>query len=354
MIKLPDLRDILRDIFGSVISHDMAMDLGTASTLVYVAGKGIVLNQPSVVAIEKKTGMPIAVGNEAKKMLGRTPDEIRAIRPMKDGVIADFEICEEMIRAFFKMAQKRRTLIRPRVIICVPSGITEVEKRAVRDSAEHAGAREVFLIAEPIAAAIGVGLPVDSAMGSMVIDIGGGTTEIAVIALSGIVRNTSIRIAGDEMDEAILEYLRKTHNLLIGEQTAEEIKIRIGSAFPVEESKEMEVKGRDVVQGIPRAIKIKSEEIREALREPVSQIVLAVKKALEQTPPELAADIVDAGITMTGGGSLLKGLDALLREETNLPIKLAVETQQCIVLGAGKVLESPADYEKVLMQSRKE
>ncbi|MBI5805108.1 MAG: rod shape-determining protein [bacterium] len=354
MIKLPDLRDILSDIFGSVISHDMAMDLGTASTLVYVAGKGIVLNQPSVVAIEKKTGMPIAVGNEAKKMLGRTPDEIRAIRPMKDGVIADFEICEEMIRAFFKMAQKRRTLIRPRVIICVPSGITEVEKRAVRDSAEHAGAREVFLIAEPIAAAIGVGLPVDSAMGSMVIDIGGGTTEIAVIALSGIVRNTSIRIAGDEMDEAILEYLRKTHNLLIGEQTAEEIKIRIGSAFPVEESKEMEVKGRDVVQGIPRAIKIKSEEIREALREPVSQIVLAVKKALEQTPPELAADIVDAGITMTGGGSLLKGLDALLREETNLPIKLAVETQQCIVLGAGKVLESPADYEKVLMQSRKE
>jgi len=354
MIKLPDLRNILRDIFGSVISHDMAMDLGTASTLVYVAGKGIVLNQPSVVAIEKKTGMPIAVGNEAKKMLGRTPDEIRAIRPMKDGVIADFEICEEMIRAFFKMAQKRRTLIRPRVIICVPSGITEVEKRAVRDSAEHAGAREVFLIAEPISAAIGVGLPVDSAMGSMVIDIGGGTTEIAVIALSGIVRNTSIRIAGDEMDEAILEYLRKTHNLLIGEQTAEEIKIRIGSAFPVEESKEMEVKGRDVVQGIPRAIKIKSEEIREALREPVSQIVLAVKKALEQTPPELAADIVDAGITMTGGGSLLKGLDALLREETNLPIKLAVETQQCIVLGAGKVLESPADYEKVLMQSRKE
>jgi rod shape-determining protein MreB len=354
MIKLPDLRDILRDIFGSVISHDMAMDLGTASTLVYVAGKGIVLNQPSVVAIEKKTGMPIAVGNEAKKMLGRTPDEIRAIRPMKDGVIADFEICEEMIRAFFKMAQKRRTLIRPRVIICVPSGITEVEKRAVRDSAEHAGAREVFLIAEPIAAAIGVGLPVDSAMGSMVIDIGGGTTEIAVIALSGIVRNTSIRIAGDEMDEAILEYLRKTHNLLIGEQTAEEIKIRIGSAFPVEESKEMEVKGRDVVQGIPRAIKIKSEEIREALREPVSQIVLAVKKALEQTPPELAADIVDAGITMTGGGSLLKGLDALLREETNLPIKLALETQQCIVMGAGKVLESPSDYEKVLMQSRKE
>jgi rod shape-determining protein MreB len=354
MIKLPNLRDILRDIFGSVISHDMAMDLGTASTLVYVAGKGIVLNQPSVVAIEKKTGMPIAVGAEAKKMLGRTPDEIRAIRPMKDGVIADFEICEEMIRAFFKMAQKRRTLIRPRVIICVPSGITEVEKRAVRDSAEHAGAREVFLIAEPIAAAIGVGLPVDSAMGSMVIDIGGGTTEIAVIALSGIVRNTSIRIAGDEMDEAILEYLRKTHNLLIGEQTAEEIKIRIGSAFPVEESKEMEVKGRDVVQGIPRAIKIKSEEIREALREPVSQIVLAVKKALEQTPPELAADIVDAGITMTGGGSMLKGLDALLREETNLPIKLAPDTQECIVLGAGKVLESPADYEKVLMQSRKE
>lgn len=344
----------LKDFFSGVISHDMAVDLGTASTLVYVEGKGIVLHQPSVVAIEKKTGVPIAVGEEAKRMLGRTPDEIKAIRPMKDGVIADFEICEEMLRAFIKMAQKRRTIVRPRIIICVPSGITEVEKRAVRDSAEHAGAREVFLIAEPIAAAIGVGLPVDAAIGSMVIDIGGGTTEIAVIALSGIVSNTSIRIAGDEMDDAIIEYLRKNYSVLIGEQTAEDIKIRIGSAFPVEESREMEVKGRDLVSGIPRAIKIRSEEIREALREPVNAIVVAVKRALEQTPPELAADIVDTGIVMTGGGSLLKGLDALLREETNLSIRVAENPRECIVLGAGKVLENPEGHEKVLMQSRKE
>ena len=350
MIKWTDLKDF----FSGVISHDMAVDLGTASTLVYVEGKGIVLHQPSVVAIEKKTGVAIAVGDEAKRMLGRTPDEIKAIRPMKDGVIADFEICEEMLRAFIKMAQKRRTIVRPRVIICVPSGITEVEKRAVRDSAEHAGAREVYLIAEPISAAIGVGLPVDAAIGSMVIDIGGGTTEIAVIALSGIVSNTSIRIAGDEMDEAIIEYLRKNYSVLIGEQTAEEIKIRIGSAFPVEESREMEVKGRDLVSGIPRAIKIRSEEIREALREPVNAIVVAVKRALEQTPPELAADIVDAGIVMTGGGSLLRGLDALLREETNLPITVADNPRECIVLGAGKVLENPERHRKVLIQSRKE
>ncbi|HTY08721.1 MAG TPA: rod shape-determining protein [Candidatus Edwardsbacteria bacterium] len=350
MIKWTDLKDF----FSGIISHDMAVDLGTASTLVYVEGKGIVLHQPSVVAIEKKTGVAIAVGDEAKRMLGRTPDEIKAIRPMKDGVIADFEICEEMLRAFIKMAQKRRTIVRPRVIICVPSGITEVEKRAVRDSAEHAGAREVYLIAEPISAAIGVGLPVDSAIGSMVIDIGGGTTEIAVIALSGIVSNTSIRIAGDEMDEAIIEYLRKNYSVLIGEQTAEEIKIRIGSAFPVEESREMEVKGRDLVSGIPRAIKIRSEEIREALREPVNAIVVAVKRALEQTPPELAADIVDAGIVMTGGGSLLKGLDALLREETNLPITVADNPRECIVLGAGKVLENADQHQKVLIQSRKE
>jgi rod shape-determining protein MreB len=332
----------------------MAVDLGTASTLVYVQGKGIVLHQPSVVAIEKKTGMAIAVGDEAKKMLGRTPDEIKAIRPMKDGVIADFEICEEMLRAFIKMAQKRRSIVKPRVIVCVPSGITEVEKRAVRDSAEHAGAREVYLVAEPIAAAIGVGLPVSSPIGSMVIDIGGGTTEIAVIALSGIVSNTSIRTAGDEMDEAIVEYLRKSYSVLIGEQTAEDIKIKIGSAFPVEESREMEVKGRDLVSGIPRAVKVRSEEIREALREPINLIVLAVKKALEQTPPELAADIVDAGIVMTGGGSLLKGLDALLREETNLPIKVADNPRECIVLGAGRILESQDNFDNVLMQSRRE
>ena len=347
-------------MFNSIyklFSRDLAIDLGTANTLIYIRGMGIVSNEPSVVAVQQEARggkRVLAVGKEAKEMLGRTPGNIVAIRPMKDGVIADFEICEEMLRAFIKMAQKRRTIVRPRVIICVPSGITEVEKRAVRDSAEHAGAREVYLIAEPISAAIGVGLPVDAAIGSMVIDIGGGTTEIAVIALSGIDSNTSIRIAGDEMDEAIIEYLRKNYSVLIGEQTAEEIKIRIGSAFPVEESREMEVKGRDLVSGIPRAIKIRSEEIREALREPVNAIVVAVKRALEQTPPELAADIVDAGIVMTGGGSLLRGLDALLREETNLPITVADNPRECIVLGAGKVLENPERHRKVLIQSRKE
>lgn len=350
MFKLPDLRDL----FAGIVSYDMSVDLGTSSTLVYVEDKGIVLNQPSVVAIDKKTGVAIAVGDEAKRMLGRTPEEIQAVRPMKDGVIADFEICEEMLRAFIKMAMKQRSLVKPRVIVCVPSGITEVEKRAVRDSAEHAGAREVFLLAEPIAAAIGVGLPVESAVGSMVIDIGGGTTEIAVIALSGIVSNTSIRTAGDEMDEAIVEYLRKTHSVLIGEQTAEEIKIRIGSAFPVEENKEMEVKGKDLVSGIPRSVKVRSDQIREALREPINLIVQAVKRALEQTPPELAADIVDNGIIMTGGGSLLKGLDALLREETNLPISVAENPRECIVMGAGRVLENAVRYEKVIMPSRKE
>ena len=344
----------LLQLFSGLFSNDMGMDLGTANTLVYIKGKGIVLNQPSVVALDKVTNKVYAVGADAKAMLGKTPDRIAAIRPMKDGVIADFEICEEMLRAFIKMAQKRRSIVKPRVIVCVPSGITEVEKRAVRDSAEHAGAREVYLVAEPIAAAIGVGLPVSSPIGSMVIDIGGGTTEIAVIALSGIVSNTSIRTAGDEMDEAIVEYLRKSYSVLIGEQTAEDIKIKIGSAFPVEESREMEVKGRDLVSGIPRAVKVRSEEIREALREPINLIVLAVKKALEQTPPELAADIVDAGIVMTGGGSLLKGLDALLREETNLPIKVADNPRECIVLGAGRILESQDNFDNVLMQSRRE
>jgi len=337
--------------FGGFISNDVAVDLGTATTLVYVKGKGIVLNEPSVVTIEKKTRKVIAVGNEAKKMLGRTPEEIEAIRPMKDGVIADFEVAEEMLRTFIGKVQRRRFLIRPRINVSVPSGITEVEKRAVRDSAAHAGAREVYLVPEPIAAAIGVGLPVEAPSGNMIIDIGGGTTEIAVIALNGIVSNNSIRVAGDEMDEAIVQYLRKTYNVLIGEQTAEQIKINIGSAFPLNKEEEMEVKGRDLVSGIPRAIKVKSGEIREALSESVGLIVHALKLALERTPPELAADIVDKGISMTGGGSLLRGLDALLREETNLPINLVENPLECVVLGAGKILDDLPRYEKVLIPS---
>ena len=341
----------LRRLFSGFLSNDVAVDLGTASTLVYVKGRGIVLNEPSVVALETKNRRVLAVGYEAKKMRGRTPDEIVAIRPMKDGVIADFEVCEEMLRAFIARAQRRRLFVRPRVIVCVPSGITEVEKRAVRDSAEHAGAREVYLVAEPIAAAIGVGLPVAEPSGNMIIDIGGGTTEIAVIALSGIVSNNSIRIAGDEMDEAIIEYLRKMYSLLIGEQTAEQIKITIGSAFPLAEEREMEVKGRDLVSGIPRAVKVKSSEIREALREPVGLIVGAVKRALEKTPPELASDIVDKGIFMTGGGSLLRGLNSLLQEETNLPVNVVENPIECVVLGSGKILEDPEDYEPVIMSS---
>jgi len=341
----------LRRLFSGFLSNDVAVDLGTASTLVYVKGRGIVLNEPSVVALETKNRRVLAVGYEAKKMRGRTPDDIVAIRPMKDGVIADFEVCEEMLRAFIARAQRRRLFVRPRVIVCVPSGITEVEKRAVRDSAEHAGAREVYLVAEPIAAAIGVGLPVAEPSGNMIIDIGGGTTEIAVIALSGIVSNNSIRIAGDEMDEAIIEYLRKMYSLLIGEQTAEQIKITIGSAFPLAEEREMEVKGRDLVSGIPRAVKVKSSEIREALREPVGLIVGAVKRALEKTPPELASDIVDKGIFMTGGGSLLRGLNSLLQEETNLPVNVVENPIECVVLGSGKILEDPEEYEPVIMSS---
>jgi rod shape-determining protein MreB len=341
----------LRRLFSGFLSNDVAVDLGTASTLVYVKGRGIVLNEPSVVALETKNRRVLAVGYEAKKMRGRTPDEIVAIRPMKDGVIADFEVCEEMLRAFIAKAQRRRLFVRPRVIVCVPSGITEVEKRAVRDSAEHAGAREVYLVAEPIAAAIGVGLPVAEPSGNMIIDIGGGTTEIAVIALSGIVSNNSIRIAGDEMDEAIIEYLRKTYSLLIGEQTAEQIKITIGSAFPLSEEREMEVKGRDLVSGIPRAVKVKSSEVREALREPVGLIVGAVKRALEKTPPELASDIVDKGIFMTGGGSLLRGLNSLLQEETNLPVNVVENPIECVVLGSGRILEDPEDFEPVIMSS---
>jgi rod shape-determining protein MreB len=336
---------------SNFLSNDVAIDLGTANTLVFVKGNGIVLDEPSVVAIDQATRKVYAVGKEAKAMLGKTPEHIVAIRPMKDGVIADFEITEMMLREFIKKSQKKKLFIRPRIVIAVPSGITEVEKRAVRDSAEHAGARDVYLIAEPIAAAIGVGLPVDKPSGNMIIDIGGGTTEIAVIALDGIVANSSIRVAGDEMDEALVQYVKRTYNLLIGEQTAEQVKVMIGSASKLENELEIEVKGRDLVAGIPKNLKLTSEEIREAMSEPLSQIVEALKIALEQTPPELAADIVDRGIVLTGGGSLLKGLDALLKEQTNLPINLVDDPLRCVVLGAGKVLDNVHLYDRILMRS---
>ncbi|HEX7079184.1 MAG TPA: rod shape-determining protein [Candidatus Eisenbacteria bacterium] len=332
-----------------VFSNDVAIDLGTANTLVYLRGKGIVLNEPSVVAVDRTTNKVIAVGKEAKSMLGRTPDEIVAVRPLKDGVIADFEKTEDLLREFIQKALRRRTWVRPRIIICVPSGITEVEKRAVQDSAQHAGAREVLLVPEPIAAAIGVGLPVGKPSGNMIIDIGGGTTEIAVMALNSIVNQQSIRVGGDEMDEAIVQYVKKAYNLLIGEQTAEQIKIKIGSAFRLEQEEEMEIKGRDLVAGIPKTMKISSVEVREALSEPLQQIVDALMQSLEKTPPELASDIVDRGIVMTGGGSLLRGIDMLLREATNLPITVAEDPLSCVVLGTGKILDDPTQYEKVLM-----
>ncbi|HKQ18843.1 MAG TPA: rod shape-determining protein [Candidatus Eisenbacteria bacterium] len=337
------------DQLMGVFSNDVAIDLGTANTLVYLRGKGIVLNEPSVVAVDRTTGKVIAVGKEAKSMLGRTPDEIVAVRPLKDGVIADFEKTEDLLREFIQKALRRRTWVRPRIIICVPSGITEVEKRAVQDSAQHAGAREVLLVPEPIAAAIGVGLPVGKPSGNMIIDIGGGTTEIAVMALNSIVNQQSIRVGGDEMDEAIVQYVKKAYNLLIGEQTAEQIKIKIGSAFRLEQEEEMEIKGRDLVAGIPKTMKISSVEVREALSEPLQQIVDALMQSLEKTPPELASDIVDRGIVMTGGGSLLRGIDMLLREATNLPITVAEDPLSCVVLGTGKILDDPTQYEKVLM-----
>ncbi len=334
----------------SYFTNDISIDLGTANTLIYVKGRGIVLNEPSVAAVDKATGKIFAVGTEAKSMLGRTPGEIEAIRPLKDGVIADFETTEALLRELIGKVMRRRFLVRPRIMVCVPSGITEVEKRAVRDSAAAAGGREVYLVAEPIAAAIGVGLPIAKPAGNMVIDIGGGTTEIAVIALSGIVNATSVRVGGDKLDESVIQYVKRTYNLLIGEQTSEQIKIRIGSAFEMGDNKTMEIKGRDLVAGVPKTIVIKAEEVREAMQEPIVAIVDALKRSLETTPPELAADIVDRGIVLTGGGALLRGLDALLREETNLPINMVEDPLTAVVLGTGKILDNPEDYEKVLMK----
>ncbi len=338
--------------FTERFSNDVAIDLGTSTTLIYVKGKGIQLYEPSIVAIDEINRNVVAVGSEAKRMLGRTPEGVKAIRPMKDGVIADFDTVELMLKSFIAMVQKKKLFVRPRVIICVPSGITEVEKRAVRDSVEATGAREIYLISEPIAAAIGVGLPVEAPTGNMVVDIGGGTTEIAVVALSGVVNVNSIRIAGDEMDEAIINYVKKNYNLIIGEQTAEIVKIKIGSAYATGKDEIMEIKGRDLVSGIPKTIKITGAKIREALEEPVTLIVEAVRLALEKTPPELAADIVDRGIYMAGGGSLLKGLDLLIAEETNLPVYVAENATDCVVLGAGKVLENINRNEKLLLKTK--
>jgi rod shape-determining protein MreB len=336
------------NFFWDLFSNDLAIDLGTANTLVNVKGQGIVLREPSVVAINSTTKVVQAVGEEAKQMLGRAPGCITAIRPMKDGVIAHFEVTEKMISSFIKKVHNnRKTLVRPRVLIAVPSGITQVEKRAVRDSAESAGAREVFLIEEPMAAAIGVGLHVQEPTGNMIIDIGGGTTEVAIISMSGIVFSRSVRIAGDEMDEAIVNYVKKRYNLLIGERTAEDVKIQIGSAYPLKKSMTMVIKGRDLVAGIPKTLIISDEEIREALTETFGTIVEAVKIALERTPPELAADIVDKGVVVAGGGSLIKGLDCLLKEATGLPITLAEDPLSAVALGAGKVLSDPKLLRKV-------
>jgi rod shape-determining protein MreB len=340
--------------FFDVLSNDIGIDLGTANTLVYVRNQGIVLNEPSVVAVEKSTGKVLAIGSAAKEMMGRTPSGIEAVRPLKDGVIADFQISEKLIADFLRRVVKHRYLMKPRVVISVPSGITEVEKRAVRDSAENAGAREVYLLQEPMAAAIGVGLPVEQPTGIMVIDIGGGTSEIAVIALNGIVNDTSIRIAGDEFNDSIINYLKKNYNLLIGELTAEDIKIKIGSAFPLEKEISLEVRGRDLVAGVPKNLKVSSVQIREALSETVDMIVEAVRQTLEQTPPELASDILDRGIVLTGGGALLRSLDKRLRQETNLPVIIAEDPLTCVVRGCGVVLENFEKYQKVLERSRKD
>jgi rod shape-determining protein MreB len=340
--------DWLYDLF----SNDLAIDLGTANTLIYVKGKGIVSCEPSVVAVQKdgRGGRRVlAVGKDAKEMLGRTPGSITAIRPMKDGVIADFEITEAMLRYFIMKAHNRRTLVRPRIIICVPYGITEVERRAVKESAENAGAREVYLIEEPMAAAIGADLPITEPSGSMIVDIGGGTTEVAVISLKGIVYSKSIRVGGDKMDEAIINHIKRKHNLLIGERTAENIKCSIGNAYPTDELMTMEVKGRDLVIGIPKTVTINSDEVREALSEPVGAIVDAVKYALEGTPPELSADIVDKGIMLAGGGALLRNIDVLLREETGLPVMIADDPMSAVVLGSGKALNSVALLKSVAL-----
>jgi len=329
----------LAQFFHGYFSNDMGIDLGTATTLVYAKGSGIVLCEPSVVAIRRGSNQVLAVGEEAKRMLGRTPGNIITIRPMKDGVIADFEITEQMLRHFIRRVHDHRLFRHPRMVIAIPSGITEVEKRAVRDSALHAGAREVHLVEEPMAAAVGVELPINEPGGNMIVDIGGGTTEIAVISLKGIVFSRSIRIGGDEMDMAIIEHLKKTYNLMIGERTSEDIKLRIGSAYPLEQELTMEVRGRDLVSGLPKAVTVTSEEVRDALAEPIRAIVDSVRMTLDKTPPELASDLIERGMVLAGGGALLRGLDRLLSEETGLPVHIAEDPITAVALGTGKFVE---------------
>ncbi len=325
--------------FGS--TRDIGIDLGTANTLVYIKGKGIVLREPSVVAINKNTGKVLAVGNEAKNMIGRTPGNIVAIRPMKDGVIADFDVTEKMLRHFIEKVGGKNSFKSPRIVVCFPSGVTEVEKRAIEEATKSAGAREVGLLEEPMAAAIGAGLPVGEPTGSMVVDIGGGRTEVAIISLGGVVTSMSLRVAGDELDQAIIAYIKKQYNLMIGERTSENIKIQLGSAYEVEEKAEnMQIRGRDLISGLPKVVEIGEDEVREALREPVYSIIEAIKTTLEKTPPELAADIMDKGIMLTGGGALLKGLDALIAHETHMPVNIAEIPLDCVAVGTGKALDN--------------
>ena len=340
------------DLFSS-FSKDMGIDLGTANTLVHIKGKGIVLREPSVVAIQRDTGEVLAVGEEAKQMIGRTPGNIIAVRPLKDGVIADFDVTQAMLKYFINKSMDTKSLVRPRVVVGVPSGVTEVEKRAVIDATMQAGAREAYLIEEPMAAAIGAGLPVHEPTGNMVVDIGGGTTEIAVISLGGIVTSRSIRIGGDEMDDSIVRYIKKTYNLMIGERTAEEIKITVGTAIAPITEVTMDIRGRDLVSGVPKTLNIKSSEIQYALSEPIQKIIDAVKGTLEKTPPELAADIMDRGIMMTGGGALLRKLDVLLSKETGMPVHVSEEALSCVGEGTGKSLESIELLKRIVMMSKK-
>ncbi len=337
----------------SFMNKDMGIDLGTANTLVYVKGRGIATREPSVVAIQTTTKQVLAVGEDAKKMIGRTPGDIVAIRPLKDGVIADFDVTQSMLKHFIKTAYKRRSLFQPRVVVCVPSGVTEVEKRAVEEAAVHAGAREAYLIEEPMAAAIGAGLPVQEPTGSMIVDIGGGTTEVAVISLGGIVTSRSIRVGGDELDESIVNYIKKEYNLMIGERTAENIKIDIGSADGEAEKKLMDIRGRDLVSGLPKTLEISSSEIYDALKEPVVNIIEAIKTTLEKTPPELASDIIEQGIMLTGGGALLEGIDRLIMEETGMPVRIAEEPLDCVAIGTGLALENIEVLRKTLYSTKK-
>jgi rod shape-determining protein MreB len=334
-----------------LLGRDMAVDLGTANTLVYVRGRGVVLNEPSVVAVNTQNQQVLAVGSDAKRMIGRTPAHIQAVRPLKDGVIADFDITEKMLRYFIQKVHTRRFLAKPRVVVCVPSGITGVEQRAVEEATIAAGARAAYIIEEPMAAAIGAGMPIHEPIGSMVVDIGGGTSEVAVISMGGIVTATSIRVGGDELDEAIINYVKKEFSLVLGERTAEAIKVAIGSAFPMPDEMIAEIKGRDLVTGLPKTVHITAEEVRKAIEEPVSAIVDAVKNTLDRCPPELAADLMDQGIILTGGGALLKGLDERLRHETGMPVRVASDPLYCVVLGSGRCLEEFEALKRILVSS---